>query len=93
VTGLKVKDGKGQLTASWKKGKNISGYQLQYSTNKSFAATNKPNSVTINKANTVKKTVNSLKKRTYYVRIRAYKTVNNSKYYSAWSAIKKVAVK
>jgi len=94
VTGLKVKGGKGQLTASWKKGKNISGYQLQYSTNKSFAATNKPNSVTINKADTVKKTVKSLKrKRTYYVRIRSFKKVDNSKYYSAWSAIKKVTVK
>ena len=31
--------------------------------------------------------------KTYYVRVRAYKTVDKQNYYSAWSAVKRVKVK
>ena len=46
---------------------------------------------TVKKASTKKLTLKKLKSRkTYYVRIRAYKTVNGTKLYSAWSkAVKK----
>jgi hypothetical protein len=40
------------------------------------------------------KTVKSLLKgKTYYVRVRAYKTVGKVNYYSAWSSVKSVTVK
>ena len=89
----KLTTGKRSFTATWKKQtKNTTGYQIQYSTNKNFKKGNK--TVTVKSNKTVKKTVKNLKaKKTYYVRIRAYKTVNGKKYYSAWSKAKSVKTK
>ncbi len=88
----KVKKGKKSFLAKWKKVENVDGYQLQYSTNKKFKKNKK--TVNIKKAKTVKKKVKKLKaKKTYYVRIRAYKTINGKKQYSKWSKAKKVKVK
>ena len=88
----KVKKGKKSFLAKWKKVKNVDGYQLQYSTNKKFKKNKK--TVNIKKAKTVKKKVKKLKaKKTYYVRIRAYKTINGKKQYSKWSKVKKVKIK
>ena len=45
-------------------------------------------------AATTSKTFTGLKKgKTYYVRIRAYRTDGGKKYYSAWSAVKSVKIK
>ncbi|MCD7797186.1 MAG: leucine-rich repeat domain-containing protein [Clostridiales bacterium] len=42
----------------------------------------------------LQKTIKGLKsKKTYYVRVRTYKTVNGKKVYSKWSTVKKVTVK
>lgn len=86
----KLTAGKQQLTVTWKKGTGITGYEVQYSLKKSFAGAKK---VAVKK--TAVKTV--LKKlttgKTYYVRIRAYKTVNGKKYFSAWSKAKGAKVK
>ena len=97
-TSLKsVKAGKKSFTANWKAQKTqTSGYQVQYSTNKKFAKSVKTS--TISKNTTVKKTVKKLKaKKTYYVRVRTYKTVKvgkkSVKIYSGWSAAKKVKTK
>ncbi|MCD8054099.1 MAG: leucine-rich repeat protein [Lachnospiraceae bacterium] len=80
-----------KMTVKWKKNSKATGYQIQYSTSSSFASGNK--TVSVSKAATVSKTIGSLKKgKTYYVRIRAYKTVSGTKYYSAWSAKKKVKI-
>ncbi|MBQ9532277.1 MAG: hypothetical protein IJR70_09430 [Eubacterium sp.] len=81
------------FTAKWKKqGKKTSGYQLQYATNSKF--TNNKKLVTIKGTGSTSKKVSSLKsKKKYYVRVRTYKTVNNKKYYSAWSAAKTVKTK
>ena len=50
--------------------------------------------IKITKAATVSKTIASLTKgKKYYVKVRAYKTVSKTKYYSAWSAKKSVTVK
>ena len=50
--------------------------------------------IKVKKAKTVKQVVKNLKsKKTYYVQIRAYKTVGGKTYYSAWSGTKKVKVK
>jgi len=92
VSGLKLTAGKGRLTVSWKKGAGgIGGYQLQYGLKKSFSGAKK---ATVSKASTVKGTIKNLKKgKIYYVRIRAFKKVGKSTYWSAWSAAKKAKVK
>lgn len=82
---------KGTITVKWKKGGNITGYQLQYSLKKTFAS---PKTVTVPKAAAIKTVIKKLTaKKTYYVRIRTYKTVKSKKYYSAWSTAKAVKVK
>ena len=87
----KLTAGKQQLTVTWKKGKNITGYQVQYSLKKSFSAAK---TVTIKKAATVKAVLKKLKTgKTWYVRVRTYKTVKGKKYYSAWSKAKGAKVK
>ena len=81
------------FTAKWKKlTTQTTGYQLQYSTSSSFKSGNK--TVTITKNSTVTKKVTKLKaNKKYYVRVRTYKTVSGTKYYSAWSAKKAVTTK
>ena len=75
------------LTVKWtKKAPQISGYQIQYSTTKSFKSY-KTKTVSSYKTTSTKLTGLSAKK-TYYVRVRTYKTVNGKKYYSGWSTIK-----
>ena len=81
-----VSAGKNQLTVKWKKGKDITGYEVQYSLKKSFAGAK---TIAIKKAGTVKTVLKGLTpNKTYFVRVRAYKTVGNKKYYSAWSKVK-----
>jgi len=81
------------FTAKWKKlTTQTTGYQLQYSTSSSFKSGNK--TVTITKNSTVTKKVTKLKaKKKYYVRVRTYKTVSGTKYYSSWSGKKTVTTK
>ena len=86
-----VTPGTKQLTVKWKKGKGVTGYEVQYSLKKSFASAKK---VTITKAATVKTVIKKLlSNKTYYVRIRTYKTVKGKKYYSAWSGAKSAKTK
>lgn len=70
----------------------VSGYQIQYSTSKNFRSGTKTITVTSNKKTSyIKK---SLKKNTrYYVRIRTYKKVSKTKYYSKWSSVMSVITK
>ena len=89
---LKLKAGKKQLTASWSKVSDISGYEVQYSTSKKF--TKKTTKTVKVKKSSKKTTVKKLKKgKKYYVRIRTYKTVDGKKIYSDWSKVKSVKVK
>lgn len=68
-----------------------SGYQLQYSTGSKFTNTK---TVSVSGSKTTSKTVTKLSaKKKYYVRIRTYKTVSGTKYYSEWSAAKTVTTK
>ena len=63
-------------------------YQLQYSTDKKFKKNVKTKTLT-----KMSYTVKNLKKgKTYYVRVRAYKTVNGKEVYSNW-VTKKVKIK
>lgn len=86
-----LKAGKGTLTVGWKKGVNITGYQLQYALKKNFSGAKKKN---VTKAATTRAILKGLKTgKTYYVRIRTYKKVGKKVYYSAWSAAKAAKVK
>lgn len=88
----KLSNGKKKFTLSWSKISGVSGYQIQYSTDKKFKKNNK--SVNIKKQKTTKTTVKNLKSyKKYYVRIRTYKTVNGKKVYSSWSKAKSVKTK
>lgn len=80
------------FTAKWKKQTaQTTGYQIQYSTSKNFAAAK---IVTVKKNKTTTAKVKKLQAKTkYYVRIRTYKTAGGKKYYSAWSKAKKVTTK
>lgn len=91
VTGVSVSVKKKKMTVSWKKMSNISGYQLQYALNKKFTKKKK----TKNLENYIRKSkVSSLKsKKTYYVRVRAYKKASGKTYYGRWSKVKKVKIK
>ena len=73
------------FTVKWKKKSNITGYQIQYSTNSKFKKGNK--SIKIKSAKTVSKKITKLKAaKKYYVRIRTYK----GKKYSKWSKVKSI---
>ena len=79
----KLTAGSKQLKVTWKKNSSVSGYQIQYSTSKKFLGAK---TVTVKSYKTTSSTLKSLKaKKTYYVRIRTYKTVNGKKVYSDWS--------
>ena len=81
-----------KMTIKWKRNSAVSGYQIEYSTDKNFKSGVK--TVTISKNSTTSKTITKLSKnKKYYVRIRTYKTVSGKKYYSSWSSVKNVKIK
>ncbi len=88
----KLTKAKKSFKVTWKKVSGVSGYQIQYSTNKKFKSSNK--TATVKKGSTTSLTVKKLKsKKTYYVRVRAYKNVNGRKVYSSWSKVKNIKTK
>ena len=79
-----------KMTVTWKKISKAHGYRIQYSTSSDFSS---PKMVTIEGANTTSKTITGLTKgKTYYVRIRTYRTVSGTTYWSKWSAAKSVKI-
>ena len=81
-----------KMTVKWRKNNNSTGYQIQYSTDKTFKWG--INSVSITSASTVSKTIRGLSKgKIYYVRIRTYKIVGVIKYWSEWSSVKSVKIR
>lgn len=89
----KIKAQKKGFKVTWKKVSNAKGYQVKYSTSKKFTKKTSK-TATVKKATTTSKTVKKLKKKkTYYVKVRSYKTVNAKKVYSDWSKVKKVKTK
>ncbi len=68
---------------TWKTNPSASGYQIQYAQNGMFVGAKK---ATVKKAKTSSYTLSRLaKKKNYYARIRAYKKVGGTTYYSSWS--------
>lgn len=86
-----LKKGVRAFKPTWKKQtRQISGYQVQYSTKKNFK------SAKIKAVSSKKKSTWVIKKKAhkrYYVRIRTYKKVGKAKYYSSWSSAKSVKTK
>lgn len=86
----KLTSAKKSFTVKWKK-VSCTGYQIQYSTSSKFK---KAKTVTVKGSKKTSKKISKLKKgKKYYVRVRAYKTVNGKKVYGSWSAKKSVRVK
>ena len=92
TTVSKLTSGKKSITvAITKKSTQVTGYQIQYSTSKKFT---NAKTKTISSYKTTKYALKSLSaKKTYYVRVRTYKTVGKTKYYSGWSTYKYVKTK
>lgn len=82
--------GKGKIKITWKKVKGASGYEISYSTNRKFKnekvkkAGQKKNAVQISKLKG---------RKTYYVRVRAYKKVGDATKYGKYSKTVRVEVK
>ena len=75
---------KGQIKFTWGIVGNCDGYQLQYSTNSNFKSAK---TININNRDTCVQLFKNLKSgSTYYIRIRAFKIVNNTKVVGNWSA-------
>jgi len=73
---------KNAFTVKWNKNSKASGYEICYSTSKGFK---NYKTVTVKSKDTVSRKISGLENgKKYYVRVRAYKTYNGVKYYSAW---------
>lgn len=76
--------GKKAVRVKWKKNSKASGYEIQYAKDSGFTSGKK--TVKIKGADTTGKKIKDLKsKKKYYFRVRSYKTVSGTKYYSCWS--------
>ena len=79
----------GKLKVTYAKQTNITAYQITYSTDKNFKT-----NVASKSSAKLTKTISDLKQgKTYYVKVRTYKTVNDVRYYSGYSEVKKVKIK
>ena len=81
-----------KVSVKWVERSAVSGYEIKYSTSKTFASNSK--TATVTGASRRSKTLEGLQSgRKYYVKVRAYKNVNGKKIYGAWSDIYGVTVK
>lgn len=85
------KTGTKKAKLTWKKVKAASGYEIYMSTKKSSGY---KKIKTIKKAKTVTFTKSGLKKKkSYYFKVRTYRTVNGVTYYGSYSNVKQVKIK
>lgn len=83
---------KKKMEIRWKKVSNASGYIIWIGQNKKFTKGKKV--YTIKSGKTTKKIIRKLKrKKKYYVKVKAYRTVNGKKYPGAFSKVKSVKIK
>ncbi|MDR0817288.1 MAG: Ig-like domain-containing protein [Clostridiales Family XIII bacterium] len=86
------KAGAKKIKVTWAANSKYSGYQVLIAKDKKFKKGKK--TITIKSGKTKSTTVKSLKKKTtYYVKIRAYKTVNGKKLFGAYGKVKKIKTK
>ena len=81
------------FTVKWKKqSTQTSGYQIMYATNSKFTSGKK--TITVSSSKTISKKITKLNaKKKYYIKVRTYKKVGSTKYYSAWSKVKSIKTK
>lgn len=85
--------GSKKMTAKWKKVSAGTGYEIKYSTSSSFK-TSKTKTTRIEGKSKTSKTIKDLKKGTkYYVKVRAYKTVDGKRYYGSYSSVRTARVR
>ncbi len=88
---LRVTSKSKKATINWKKVSGAKGYEIWMATSKKGKYSKIK---TVTKGNTVKYTKSSLKKnKTYYFKIRTYRTVDGKKVYSSYSTVKSIKVK
>lgn len=81
-----VKKGNNQAVISWKKVSKAAGYEIYMSNKKNSGYTK---IATVKKVSTVKYTKKKLKKgKTYYFKVRTYRTAGGKKIYSSYSKVK-----
>ena len=82
----------GTIKATWKRDKLATGYQATAALNSKFTKGKK--TINIKKNKTTKATFKKLKKgKKYYVKVRAYKTIDGKRCYGSYSKVKKVRVR
>lgn len=84
----KIKKAKKSMKIAIRKQSGVKGYQIKYSTSKKFVA-KKTKTVITSKATVTVKKINV--KKTYYVKVRAYKLIDGKVTYGAYSKVKKVS--
>lgn len=90
VNSLSLKAGKSKAAISWKKVSGADGYKVYRSTSKSGSY---KCIKTVTKGSTVKYINKNLKKgKTYYYKVKAYRTVNGKNVYGQYSTVKKVKI-
>lgn len=77
------KNGNNKVRTTWQSVSGVSGYQLKFSTDKKFKKVLK--TVTAKKSATKATTYVKNKKKTLYIKIRPYQTINKKKVYGRWS--------
>lgn len=92
VSPVKVSTAAKSITYTWKKVSPCTGYELQYSTNSKFTGST-TKKVNISKNASSKKITALKSNKKYYIRIRAYLTVDNKKQYGSWSTVKSIKCK
>ena len=85
--------GSKKMTVKWRKVSAGTGYEIKYSTSSSFKSS-KTETTRIEGKSKTSKTISKLKKGTkYYIKVRAYKTVNGKRYYGSYSSVRTVRVR
>ena len=85
-----LRAGKGRITASWKGVSGATGYRIY----RASARNGKFRMIRDAKGSSRSYTSTNLKRgRTYYYKIRAYRTVNGKKVYGTYSAVKKITTR
>ena len=93
LTGLRATKSGHKIKATWKKvGGSASGYQIYWAKDKNFKKVVSKTTVSGQKK-TSYTGKNFTKGKRYYVKVRAYKTVNGNKIYGAWSNVRNVKAK